>query len=323
MAGKPRPIGQARRYSRTPMPAESSTPKVAIVPDPAPGWVEAAIADGGGLVVPLADAEALVWTSPGRADELVSLVATGKRLRWVQLPWAGVDAFVAAGVFDRCRRDLQWACAKGLYGEQVAEHALALILAGLRHLRERARATSWGREAADSLFERTVTVLGGGGITRSLLSLLAPFRCEVTVVRRSPGEVPGAARTVTVDRLEEVLGADVVVVAMPLTPDTRGIIGERQLAAMSERAWLVNVGRGEHVVTDALVAALEKGRIAGGAGCDRSRAVARWPPALGAAQRVDHAAHGQHVRAGPTDPDVPHPGERGALSAGVAAEGSG
>jgi phosphoglycerate dehydrogenase-like enzyme len=78
--------------------------------------------------------------------------------------------------------------------------------------------------------------------------------------------VPGAARTLPVDRLHEALGdALLVVLALALTPETTGIIGAAELAAMGDQAWLVNVARGRHVDTGALVAALQGGAIAGAA----------------------------------------------------------
>ena len=165
-------------------------------------------------------------------------------------------------------RSAAWTCAKGSYAEPVAEHALLLALAGLRYLPRRVTARSWGEAAGTSLYDERVTILGGGGITASLLELLAPFRVEATVVRRHPEPVPGAARTVSVDQLAEVLpGALVVFLALALTPQTIGIIGAKELDRMDERAWLVNVARGRHVDTDALVAALDSGTIAG-AGLD-------------------------------------------------------
>jgi phosphoglycerate dehydrogenase-like enzyme len=183
--------------------------------------------------------------------------------RWVQLPFAGVERVAEAGLLDDERI---WTCAKGAYAEPVAEHALTLALAGLRHLPSRVAARSWGIPAGTSLFDRKVTIVGGGGIATSLLELLAPFRVEATVVRRRSDAVPGAARTLPVERLHEALGdALVVVLALALTPETTGIIGAAELAAMDDRAWLVNVARGRHVDTDALVAGLRDGAIAGAA----------------------------------------------------------
>jgi phosphoglycerate dehydrogenase-like enzyme len=181
----------------------------------------------------------------------------------VQLPFAGVEKVAEAGLLDTER---VWTCAKGAYAEPVAEHALALALAGLRHLPARVDARSWGIPAGTSLYDRDVTIVGGGGIATALLEQLAPFRVRATVVRRTPDPVPGAARVLPVDRIHDALsGALVVVLALALTPETTGIIGEPELEAMEESAWLVNVARGRHVDTGALVAALVAGAIGGAA----------------------------------------------------------
>ena len=236
-------------------------PRIALAPESAPDWVADAITAGGGELVDPGAAEALVWFGGPDAEAFQPVLASAPGARWVQLPWAGVETY--AGVLDPART---WTCGKGVYAEPVAEHALALALAGLRQLPARITADRWGRPGGRTLFGGRVTVLGGGGITEALLDLLAPFRCEVTVVRRHPGEMPGAAAVVGADRLADVLaGADVVVVALALTPETTGIVGAAELARMEPHAWLVNVGRGAHVDTDALVAALAAGAIGGAA----------------------------------------------------------
>jgi phosphoglycerate dehydrogenase-like enzyme len=215
-------------------------------------------------VVELAEApDSLVWLDPGDVDGLTTWLAEVPDARWVQLPFAGVERVAEAGLLDDERI---WTCAKGAYAEPVAEHALALTLAGLRHLPARVVARSWGIPAGTSLYDQKVTIVGGGGIATSLLEQLAPLRVDATVVRRRPDPVPGAARVLPVDRLDEALGdALVVVLALALTPETVGIIGEPELDAMAETSWLVNVARGRHIGTDALVAALGAGSIAGAA----------------------------------------------------------
>jgi phosphoglycerate dehydrogenase-like enzyme len=225
--------------------------------------VEDAIRKGGGEPVGLDHAaDGLVWLAPWDPDGLRSAVAsTGAR--WVQLSSAGIELMAGAGVLDP---GLTWTCAKGSFAEPVAEHALALALAGLRHLPSRIKAMSWGPPAGESLYEQPVTILGGGGIATSLLALLNPFRVAATVVRRSGGPVPGATRTLTTSQLSDALsGAKVVFVALALTPETEGIIGTPELDAMRPDSWLVNVARGQHVDTGALVAALEAGSIEGAA----------------------------------------------------------
>jgi len=238
-------------------------PRVAVGPFPS-AFATDAVREGGGQVVDLADRpDALVWLDPADVDGLAGWLRQVPDARWVQLPFAGVERVADAGLLDHERI---WTCAKGAYAEPVAEHALALALAGLRHLPTRVAARSWGIPAGTSLYDRKVTIIGGGGIATSLLEQLAPFRVDATVVRRHAHPVAGATRTLPVDRLHEALGdALVVVLALALTPETTGIIGSAELADMNEGAWLVNVARGRHVDTDALVAALDSGSIAGAA----------------------------------------------------------
>lgn len=210
-------------------------------------------------------ADGVIWLSG--PEGLAETLAAHPEVRWVQLPWAGVDRVVEAGVVNDPRfQGITWTSAKGAYAKPVAEHALALALAGLRDLPTRARARSWGQQAGISLYGADVTILGGGGITEELLRLLAPFGTTATVVRRKNEPVAGAARVVTSDQLESALpGALVVFLALALVRETIHVIGARQLALMSSASWLVNVARGRHVDTDALVEALRAGRIGGAA----------------------------------------------------------
>ena len=236
-------------------------PRVAVGPDSAPGWVGDAVVEGGGVLAEPADADAVVWGSPSDPAALTAMLDAAPSASWVQLPFAGIEPYVHVLTPDRT-----WTCGKGVYAEPVAEHALALALAGLRHLPDRVRATNWGAQSGISLFDGRVTILGGGGITVELLRLLAPLRAEVTVVRRHPDPLDGAGRVVGPDALRDVLpGADVVVLALALTPETVGVIGAAELRLMEPHAWLVNVARGRHVVTDDLVVALDEGWIGGAA----------------------------------------------------------
>jgi phosphoglycerate dehydrogenase-like enzyme len=240
-----------------------NAPRIAVGPGPE-SWAAEAIRRGGGQDVPLdQDPEGLVWTDNGAMDALRDVLASHPEITWVQLPHAGVELAFQADVVDPKRR---WTSAKGAYADPVAEHALALILAGLRLLKVRARAESWGRPAGESLFGRPVTIVGAGGIATVLMRLLEPFRTPVTVVRRQAEPVPGAVRTLTTDRLTQALpGARAVVITVALTPQTRGLIGRAELAAMAPDAWLVNVARGGAVDTEALTAALQAGQIGGAA----------------------------------------------------------
>lgn len=245
-------------------PTSPKVARVALAPEGVRSWLADAVRAAGAAVVPVADADVLVWAEPAKADELDALLASEARhVQWVQLPWAGIEPYLSV-----IRDDRIWTCAKGVYAEPVAEHALMLLLAGLRGLGHYARATTWTRPQGTNLLGAKVVVVGGGGITEALLRLLAPFTADVTVVRRRAGlsPPPGAARVVDVADLDGALdGAIGVVLALALTPETEGIIGRKQLERLHPRGWIVNVARGKHIVTDELVEVLREGTIGGAA----------------------------------------------------------
>ena len=216
--------------------------------------------ESGGRVVSPAQAEALIWGG-WRPDGLQEVLDQGPGISWVQLPSAGIEAY--AGLVDDRRI---WTCAKGIYAQPVAEHALALALAGLHHLPQLARARTWRRVLCRDLYGGSTTIIGGGGIARTLLDLLAPFHVSVTVVRRHPQDMLGASRVLGTNALHDALPqADIVILAPALTPETEGIIGAPELRLMKSDAWLVNVGRGKLVRTDDLVVALRDQWIGGAA----------------------------------------------------------
>ncbi len=238
-------------------------PLVAVEPagDPRVSFLADAVVAGGGKVVSPAEAEALVWTDPRQADGLAALLDAHRNLGWIQLPWAGIEPQVAV---VQAHPERTWTCGKGVYAEPVAEHALALALAGRRRLDRYAAARRWTKPQGENLLGARVTILGGGGIADSLLRLLGPFGCDVTVVRSTPQPMAGADRVVPVDQTDEALtGADVVVLALPVTPETVGVIDMARLGLLAPGAVLVNVARGQHVVTDDLIPALEDGPLAG------------------------------------------------------------
>ncbi|MGH2734819.1 MAG: D-isomer specific 2-hydroxyacid dehydrogenase family protein [Actinomycetota bacterium] len=240
---------------------------VAIRPN-ATDALEQAVEEGGGSLGEPDSADALVWTNPGDPKGMQQVLA-GSAVRWVQLPFAGIELFFAAGVIDP---ELTWTCAKGIYGPACAEHALALMLVAARRIHEHVRAGHWVGRTLDApefrLAGRTAVVVGTGGIGRALVEMGAPLGLRFVGVNRSGRALSGADRTVPVAELPAVLPeADFVVVAAALTKQTRGLFDASLLRHMSESAWLINVARGGLVDTDALVDALRGGRI-GGAGLD-------------------------------------------------------
>jgi phosphoglycerate dehydrogenase-like enzyme len=225
-------------------------PAMHVAPEPDRA-IEEAVTAAGGRIAGLDQAEALIWLDPDSFPEELP-----DEVRWVQLPSAGVERWL-----ERLDRERVWTSAAGAYGRPVAEHALMLLLAGTRRLADCARATSWQRPPLVPLDGATVAIVGAGGIGRALIELLEPLRVEVLAVTRR-----GREGTISADRLGEVWPrAHHVVIAAPATGATRHLVGAEELAAMREDAWLVNVARGSVVDTDALVAALAAGEIAGAA----------------------------------------------------------
>lgn len=235
--------------------------RIAIAPESSPAWITDAVIAGGAVVTPPAEATAAVWTAARDADGLKAFIEANDHLEWIQVPFAGVERFLP--VIDDSRT---WTCGKGVYAEPVAEHALALALAGLRNVADYARAKTWTGPVGRNLLGASVTIVGGGGITESLIRLLAPFNCDITVVRRTVEHVEGADTVVGTENLVDALvGADVVFLALSLTPETVGLIGRPEFELMEPHAWIVNVARGGHIVMDDLVWALQNGIIGGAA----------------------------------------------------------
>ena len=243
----------------------SNHPRIAIAPWSDDALVRA-VKGGGGLIVDPPEAEGIVWVDPRDPSGLKDLLE-GAPARWVQLPFAGIEAFIAADVIDENRL---WTCTKGAYGHSTAEHALALMLLACRRLHVHARDRKWvpaGLGSPERQLEGAVVVLiGTGGIGSALVAMLEPLRPEVIAVNRSGKPLGGVTRTVPSTRLDNVIGeADFVVLAASATPETHHMIDGARLAAMKDTAWLINVARGALVDHDALVEALRADAIGGAA----------------------------------------------------------
>jgi len=161
-----------------------------------------------------------------------------------------------------------------VHGDTIAEHVLALMLAHTRRLRELFQyqdRREWGHDvlrAERLLTGRTVGVLGLGTIGRAVARRAAAFGMRVWGTRRHPAPVEGVERVLPPSGLDDVLRvSDVLAVTLPLTRETRGLIGARELGLLPRGAFLVNIGRGPIIDEPALIDALRSGRL-GGAGLD-------------------------------------------------------
>lgn len=233
--------------------------RVAVGPAKTPEWIRDAVRAGDCTIVDYDQAEGLVWGDPRGADELGEVMRVHRHFSWVQLPFAGIENFVPH-LDDR----RVWTSGKGVYSEPVAELCMAFLLGGLRHVIGYSRVNEWTVDHGRYLLGGNIVIVGGGGITTSLVRMLQGFNTHITVVRRHAEPIDGVRRVVGQGELHAVLPtADAVVLACALTPETEGLIAATELQLMRSDAWLVNVGRGRLIVTDDLVAALRERRIGG------------------------------------------------------------
>ena len=194
------------------------------------------------------------------------VVAEG-RLKWIQSSAAGLDHCLVSSVIAS---NIVVTSASGLFADQVAEHASALILALLRNLavffQAQARKEFIRRPTRD-LRGCDVGIVGFGGNGRRLAEVLAPFRVRLFATDLFPYDKPPYVDQLwPADRLADLLAAvDIVVLCVPLNETTRGMIDAHALGSMRRGALLVNVARGPVVVEDNLVTALESGHLSGAA----------------------------------------------------------
>jgi phosphoglycerate dehydrogenase-like enzyme len=230
-----------------------------------------AVDDAAGMRRELADADAF-WTWPAFYDaELVALLERhAPRLRWVQLPTMGYDPVEVHGIPP----GVTVTSAGDAYAPTVAEHAVAMLLALLRHIPEAVRNAargSWDQSNAiriGTLNDATVAVIGFGNIGRAVAERLRGFGAKIVAVTRSGRSDPLADEAVRAADLRDALArCDAAVLAVPLNARTRHLLGAEALAALRPHALVINVSRGGVVDHAALRDALAANRL-GGAGLD-------------------------------------------------------
>lgn len=219
------------------------------------------------------DADVLVvWGNSAKGLGVIAPQLTHVKL--VQSLMAGAEAVLNAGFCDEAKL----ANGVGLHDRTVSEHALALILALVRrlpHLHERKRAHEWDDELAfrsplftkpvSTLIDSNVLVWGFGSIAKTLAPLLVSLGANVRGAARSAGERDGF-EVVGEEGLDEALGwADILVMILPSSPATKHALDARRIDTLQDHAFVVNVGRGDTVDEEALIAALRDGRLGGAA----------------------------------------------------------
>ena len=197
-----------------------------------------------------------------------ALLTACEHLQLLQLQTAGYDDYLAAGTVPA---DAKLSCSVGAYGQAVSEHMFAMVLSMIKRLpgyQDLQREHRWeDLGPVTSLKNANVLVLGAGDIGGHFATLCRSMGAHVRGIKRHPLVYPIVFEDMDgMDALPERLAeADIVASFMPSTPETRGLANAEFFAAMKAGAFFANGGRGDLVVADDLVAALESGHLAGAA----------------------------------------------------------
>jgi phosphoglycerate dehydrogenase-like enzyme len=224
-----------------------------------------AVGDDGGVPTQGRTATGLLRVALGK-PALSRALGEAPSVRWVHTSTAGFDWALVPEIVDQ---GIVLTRSAASYALPIGEFVLALIAAHAKRfgpLAEAQRAKRWASVEPLELAELTVGVVGAGGIGREVAWRCRALGMRVVATQRTPRPQPEFDAVWPAAGLHDLLAAsDVVVVACPLTPETRGLIDAAALRAMRPDAYLINVARGAIVDTAALLDALREGRLAGAA----------------------------------------------------------
>ena len=213
----------------------------------------------------LSDVDVIFGPSDGRSP---ALVKAAENLKWFASYYAGVDPLMVPGAF---REGVLLTNGSGAYGVTIAEHMIMVSLMLLRRMSEYQQLVANRDFRSDlmigSLYGATAVICGTGDIGVNFARRLRAFcPAKIIGVSRSGRPVEGFDQVLPISRLDEVLGsADLVTMTLPGTKETNDLISRERIAAMKPTAILLNVGRGNCIDQDALIEALNAGKLAGAA----------------------------------------------------------
>ena len=195
------------------------------------------------------------------------ILPLAKKCRWVHTLSAGVDRLTAQP--DFVAGDTILTNSKGIHGIPMGEHCLGIILGFTRklfHTYDNQKAHRWetGIRGLEEIAGKTAVIVGLGAVGIGIAAKLKAMDMQVIGVKQHVSDLPGIDKVYGTDELDEALAqGDVVIVALPVTPETRDLFNRERFKRMKSNAIFINVSRGETVVDDDLAAALNDGVIAG------------------------------------------------------------
>jgi len=188
------------------------------------------------------------------------------KLKWIHCHRAGVDPFIFP---EMVKSDILLTNSRGIHRTQVSEHTMSLILAWSRRLHKFIRyqlEAKWYKFETDEVLGKTIGIIGLGDIGIEIAAKAKSFGMKILGLDIRKIQPPQVDEMIPPERLSVLLKrSDYVVLVVPLTPETKGLIGEKELKQMKKTAVLVNISRGGLIQEDKLVKALKEGWIAGAA----------------------------------------------------------
>jgi phosphoglycerate dehydrogenase-like enzyme len=192
----------------------------------------------------------------GRPPLVGPILGKARKLTWMQSLAAGIELLIEPGM----RQDYILTGVKGVFGLQISEYVFGYMLTLERSIiktLENQRKISWEKIPFRRLQDLTLGIFGFGSIGEDIARIAHNFNMRVVAYRRHPGDHELAERVFSGDELDEFLGqVDYLVLALPDTPGTDGLINKEALASMKPSAVLINIGRGNVVVETDLANAL-------------------------------------------------------------------
>jgi phosphoglycerate dehydrogenase-like enzyme len=213
---------------------------------------------------PEADAILYVATKAGLLTEILPLAS---KTRWIHCLWTGVEGILTP---EMVAHPAQLTNGRGVFRWPLADWVIAAMLHfsfDLGRVIRQQQAGQWEPFIADMLEGKTLGIIGYGSIGGAAASRAKGFGMKIAALRRRPGPSdPLVDAYYTREQLKDLVAAsDYLLLVTPLTPETRGMIGAAEIAAMKPSAVLINIGRGPVVEEAALIQALEAGKIRGAA----------------------------------------------------------
>jgi len=250
-----------------------------VLADPKAPWLKLLGTLGSDVNVLVSNDVTKVRESAAQADVIVNgtsnppllsaAIPPAKRAKWIHSLWTGVDNVLCPEIMES---PLPLTNGRGVFRRPLAEWSIGAMLYfayNMRRMIRQQQAGVWEAFTTEEIKGKTLGIVGYGGIGSLAAELARPFGMRIVALRRRPAlfqDDPNVDQSYAPAQLNELMAAsDYVLLAAPLTEETRGMIGAPQIAAMKSSGVLINVGRGAVVDEPSLVQALQTLKIRGAA----------------------------------------------------------